>query len=190
MRQKCGFFTGRTEGIPHAPLACIEYESTCGGIKAFPKIACKSASSKLDEHLVWLGGLHYSYYTEPYKSDPNLMGFTNEAIGPMISVFMRMMFQVWTSTQSWFSWPKSKVGWSTSGYFWLTLADERTSLEKYNFCCGLFQIQPWQQKQMWQPRENFSKAFPRLLNAVCYVLTLATCGFNGMYVFRKWDAKQ
>ena len=116
--------------------------------------------------------------------------FTNEAIGPMISVFMRMMFQVWTSTQSWFSWPKSKVGWSTSGYFWLTLADERTSLEKYNFCCGLFQIQPWQQKQMWQPRENFSKAFPRLLNAVCYVLTLATCGFNGMYVFRKWDAKQ
>ena len=62
--------------------------------------------------------------------------FTNEAIGPMISVFMRMMFQVWTSTQSWFSWPKSKVGWSTSGYFWLTLADERTSLEKYNFCCG------------------------------------------------------
>ena len=46
------------------------------------------------KHLVWLGGLHYSYYTEPYKSDPNLMGFTNEAIGPMISVFMRMMFQV------------------------------------------------------------------------------------------------
>ena len=113
-------FTGRTEGIPHAPVACIEYESTCGGIKAFPKIACKSASSKINEHLVWLGGLHYSYYTEPYKSDPNLMGFYKWGYrADDISVYENDVPGLKSHTELFFLTQEQ----SGVEYFWLFLVD-------------------------------------------------------------------